>query len=79
MLYLFLCVLQRIAWNPFLLYNKHVGTFLYVYYFMQIRLLIPLFTQSECQSSERLSWFYLNVDKGKMLIFLFMPVNIRDI
>ena len=41
----------------------------------QTPLLIPLFTQSECRSSEELFWYYLNVEKDKMLLFLFMLVN----
>ena len=48
---------------------------LYFFYTAQTCLLIPLFTQSECQSSEKLFWNYLNVDKDKIMLFLFKHVN----
>ena len=49
----------------------------YWFYLTQTRSLIPSFTQSECQSSEKLFWCYLNVGKNKMLLwFVFKPVSV---
>ena len=76
-------IVSLLLWLPYVVYTFvsffvldrfSIRTYLR-FYTTQTRLLIPLFTQSECQSSEELFWYYLNVDKDKMLLFLFMPVN----
>ena len=78
-------IVSLLLWLPYVVYTFvsffvldrfSIRTYLR-FYTTQTRLLIPLFTQSECQSSEELSWYSLNVDKDKMLLFLFMPVNTK--
>ena len=74
---LYILLLSFLFLLDFLSWHIYAWNYLFFFYTTQTRLLIPLFTQSECQSSEELFWYYLNVDKDKMLLFLFMPVNTK--
>ena len=74
MLYLLL-FLPFLLYIGFLSWHIYACDYVFLFYAPQTRLLIPLFAQSECQRSEELSWYYLNVDKDKMWLF-FMRVNL---
>ena len=71
--YIFLVFQSLTSTMEFLSSEKLVLSFLSSFYLWWTRLLIPSFTQSECQSLGKLSCCYLNVNEDKMPeIFLFM-------